>query len=293
MNIKEVTKITIINILKGLLYMSIFSIIYIVVEKINKRFNKKIEEAQYKESTKYQSIRRLETYIKNKKEYKSHYEKIQIKLKKMGNPLKLTPVTYYISKVGLTLIVLIFGAFSKNNIVIVIGIAVFGYFFVDILYYLSNQDDNKKIIKELPDICDTLDIQTAANVQLGVALTEIYDIPSNKRLKKDLSELAAEINLTKNPEQALDNIIDKYDLVEMDVVILAIKQSLISGKSREILNNQSEMLGENNIFMIQEETGKLDLRLLFIATMLFAGGVAMIVFSFSVQIQENLRNIFQ
>lgn len=273
--------------------MSLFFISHQLIYEVYKRINRRIDEARAKPLIKRKYIKRIEGTVKNNEKYSSLYEKTALKLKRQGNPFKLTPVTYYLIKILFTLIVAISGLYSKRNIVIVIMLCTASFFFIDLLYWASNKDDNKKIRHDLPDIYDMLNIQTTAGVPLGLALTEIYDIAACKRLKNDLMELAAEINIRKNPEAALDSFKDKYDLLEIDNFVLIIKQSLSSGKSKDMLENQGDMLKENNIFEIQEETGKMDARFFFIAMLIFIGLVAVIIYSFTTQIQGDVIQIFK
>lgn len=167
------------------------------------------------------------------------------------------------------------------------------FFSIDIIYYFSNLDDNKKILNDLPDICDILNVQTTAGVGLGTALCEVYDIPKCKRFKKALIELAAQINITKNPADAIDRFVSRFNLIELKSFALSIKQALQTGKSKDILNKQSDILKANNIFRIQERTKKIDSQLALIAVIIFFGVILFVVYSFSIQLNENLINIFK
>lgn len=266
--------------------------VFIIYEKIVNFSNKKFLEARCEDNIKISNIKlnSLYKYVENDKT-KSHLDKIEDKLIKSGNPLNLTPLKYYIIKFGFTFLVALLSVFKWNLFFVAIFVVI-AYFSLDVIHWYSNEDDMKNIRKDLPDLCDILDVQTSANVSLGIALTEIYDIPRSKRLKKDLVELAAEINLSKNPEKALDNFTNKYDLIEMDSFIQAIKQSLITGKSKEILNNLSESLKENNIFRVQEETRSMDIKVGLIISLIFSGMALLIVLSFANQLNDSLHSIF-
>lgn len=273
--------------------LSLIFVLYQLTYRVFKRLNRKIDEVRGKPQIRRRYIKHIEGTVKDSKRYKSIYERTAAKLKKQGNPWKLTPVTYYLLKIVFTLAVIINGLYGRRNILLIVTFSIASFYFVDIIYKISNQDDNKKILHDLPDIYDMLNIQTKAGVPLGLALTEIYDIANCKRLRYDLIELAAEINIRKDPINALTNFKDKYDILEIDNFVLTLKQSLSSGKSIEMLESQGDMLKENNIFEIQEETGKMDTRFFFIAMLIFIGLVAVIVYSFTTQIQGDVIQIFK
>jgi len=277
--------------LRLLIFVCICVAMIVIYKEIYKKLDKKIEEAQLKRDRKKESIRRLEEYLYSNEKYLSYFQKLGKKIDKQGNPFNLTPVIYCFIKIAMAITLFILSSSSKNNFLLTIGLTVTGYFALDAIYYLSNKDDESKILVDLPDICDILDIQTAANVQLGLALTEVYDIPKSKRFRNALMELAAEINLTKKPETALDNFNKCFNVVELESFILSIKQALITGKSKEIIANNSEVLKENNIFNIQKKTRYLTQYLILIGLMLFIGACALIIFSFVNQVQFNLNNM--
>lgn len=285
-----------ITITKVMIFICLFFIVYIIAREIYKLFNKKIIEAQNKYNVTKLQMKKIEKNFYKNEKYKGIFEKTEIKLKKQGNPLKLTPISYYALKFGLTAICLIvtikFRSDNVLNFIKGIGISVGAYFVIDAIYYFSNKDDKEKILADLPDICDVLDIQTSAGVNLGLALTEVYDIAKLKRFKGSLIKLAAEINITKNPERALDNFLSEYDLLELESFGLAIKQAIKTGKTKEILGNQSEVLKQNNIFAIQRETKKLITYMMVVGILIFCATISIVTFSFGMQISDSLNGIF-
>lgn len=274
-----------------------------IIQKISNGINRNIDEARGGDNKPNKLLKNLDSRIAKKDEFKNHYQKIAHYLKIKGNPYKLTPVSYYMIKIGLALIVFTRIMTYKNELLIMIFrsrfisaifLSVIGYFAVDMLYYLNNKDDNKRIKQDLPDVYDSLNIQTSGGVELGLALTEVYDVPSkSKRLRKHLGELAAEINITKNPYVALKHFASNFDgSDEIDIFVYTVAQSLQTGKSEEAFDGQSEILKTNNIFMVQEQTKEIKSYLFMIGVLIFLGVSALIVFSFVNQIGSNLDQIF-
>lgn len=288
----EVMKIksTIITILKVILFINISVITYHLISKIYKRINKDIIEAQGI-ANKY-SFKNFDKVFYRKNKYKNLYEKIESNLKKHGNPYNLTPVTYLGTKIGLSVLFFLASSFSKRNIIITIGISVLAYFAIDIIYYYRNKEDNKKILQDIPDICDVLEIQSYAGLDLGIALTEVYDITKCERLRDAFIKLSAEWTLTKDYEKVLDKFQENFNLPELDRFILAVKQSVKTGKCQDILNNQSEVLKQDNIFAIQEQTKKVNETLMKIGFLIFVGTALVVFFSFFMQITISTSKIF-
>ncbi|MCX7884657.1 MAG: type II secretion system F family protein [Caloramator sp.] len=267
--------------------------IFYLIKFIFIRLNRKIDEASCKKFISKEKLKNFEKYIYSNEERKKILLNTQNKLNILGNPLKLTSIKFYAIKIALALFFFLLSCFAKRPFYISLLIIIIAFFLIDIIYYFSNLDDNKKILYDLPDICDILNVQTSAGVGLGTALCEVYDIPKCKRLKNALIELAAQINITKNPADAMDRFVSKFNLIELKSFAFSIKQALQTGKSKDILNKQSDILKANNIFRIQERTKKIDSQLALIAVIIFFGVILFVVYSFSIQLNENLINIFK
>lgn len=266
---------------------------YLTFDLIAKRMSRKIEEAICSKEVKHSTIKSIEKMLIKKEKHKGRLEKTEIKLKKLGNPLKLTPIRYYAIKYGFPIILVIVGTLTGGNKFVIFYTSIFAMFLLDWVHRYNYKKVKKQIRRDLPDIYEILDIQTSAGAHIGHALTEIYDVPKCKRFRDDLQELAAEINLTKNIERAVDNFMDKYDYNEIDSFGLAIKQSLKTGKTKEMLENQGEYLKNNNILSIQEETKQISKRVGLIVLMLLAGGLLLLFYAFFTQASDSTTYIFK
>lgn len=240
------------------LAISLTFICYIFIKEINKKLNKKIEDSKSNNrSYKVKISKKLENYVYSSSKFNTILRKKQEKLLTQNNVFNLTPITFYIIKFSLFLGVLIRCVYSGYNFYIIIGSSIYGFFILDVIYHLRNKNDIKEIKFDLPDIVDMLAIQDSAGVKLGVALSELYDIPSNPRFKNELLKLSAEIELMNNPEKALLNFRDKFDfnqIPELINFIDAILQALETGRIQELLDSQSEILKSSNVERIKYET---------------------------------------
>ncbi len=217
------------------------------------------------------------------------YKRIEEDLKRKGNPLKLSPAGFIICKL---LCAFIGFMLFFDSAVLAVTMLVLGFFFLDLAMKYSDKQDMKKIRLEIVDIYDFLSIQTAAGVFIGSALTECYLIARNKRLKKALAELCAEINLTKNIISSLDKFGECFNSVEIDSFVLTIKQSLITGRIEEALNDLSSSQKDSNIMLIQEQTNKVKLSKDAVQMLMYIGILAVIMFGLYIEIQQNWNLIF-
>lgn len=280
-------------ILRILIFTLILVNSYFLILKINTIFSKNILIARG-ELGKRKSNRSA-TYIKQnilEKDYLFNIlEKKKKKIKRQGNPYKLTLTSYYLFKIVPAISVAILLITLRMVDLTSLAIVIFVYNLIDLLYYLANKQENIKIRKDLPNIYDILDIQSFAGINIGIALTEVFAMAESKRLKEDLMELSAEINLTKNVEQSLDKFIEKYDLIELESFVLGVKQSLESGRNREIFANQSEILKENNLLDISEKTKQINIWIGLVGFLIFIGVLGITGLAFKDIIGNGFKSI--
>lgn len=276
------------NVIVVLLYLviviSIFGTSYFIIAVTQKENSKKKKKSKKDDS--YGKINEL--MKKNKKGFFS-YSRIHKYLKKNGNPLKVSPAGYIIVKCLSSIIIFI--VFSSDVIIaIVAGIA--GFFLINLIIYMSNKSDMKKIRLQIVDVYDFLSIQTAAGVFIGSALTECYLMVRNTRLKNSLAEMCAEINLTKDVIGALDNFGESFNSVEIEAFILTIKQSLRTGKIEKALNDLSNSQKDSNMVLVQEETDKISTSKDIIQLLMYFGILAAIMYGLFVEVSKGWTNLF-
>ena len=265
-------------VLYGMIITSIFLSSYYIL--IHSRRNKK------KNNSKYAKVNEL---LKNQKEGYFSYERIFGYLKQNGNPLKLSPGGFIISKVATTFIAFIM--FSSNPFLAII-LAFVGFFLIDLVIFFHNRNEMKKIMIQLTDVYDFLNIQTSAGVFIGAALTEAYLIVKNKRLKKALAELCAEINLTKDINVALDKFEQNFKSAEIEAFTLTIKQSLQTGKIQQALSDLSNSQKEMNLIIVQQQTDSIKIYKDIIQLIMYVGILSIVFFGLVAQISQGWGNIF-
>jgi pilus assembly protein TadC len=167
------------------------------------------------------------------------------------------------------------------------------YYLVDILQYVRNKKDNNEIKLDLPKMYDLLSIQDAAGINIGMALTDLFDVVKNKRLKFRLIELSANIIITKNLETSLDSFMGNFNLPELESFVIGIKQSQKTGASKELIENQGEILKEVAVDDKTVEIKNVSIKISIALIFMFLGISLLIIFSFSKLLGSSLKFLFQ
>ncbi|WP_026884264.1 hypothetical protein [Clostridium akagii] len=207
-------------------------------------------------------------------------ERISKSLKSYGNPYNITPDGYIIFKVIPTVLFFIL-SFAEGWYIAGIILAIASFFILDLCFFIKNYEDMNKITFELKNIYDAIIMQTAAGLYIGDILNQCYLIVSNKRIKRSLAELTAEISIYSNMESALDNFTEKFRSDDINNFAVAIKQSLKTGKSLEQLEDVSSQIDDLNLVAVQEITSKIPDKMSLIGLYYFGGIMATIaIFTF-------------
>ena len=277
-----------------LFFICLLIISLLIIRKIDLSLNKRILEVQGNEEFLKKKFKRLEFKIGSFYKCQSIFEKRRKKLKQAGNPYHLTPFTYYIIKTVPAFIVLLIFMF-KNMLLRVesIALVVILYYLVDILQYVRNKKDNNEIKLDLPKMYDLLSIQDAAGINIGMALTDLFDVVKNKRLKLRLIELSANIIITKNLETSLDSFMENFNLPELESFVIGIKQSQKTGASKELIENQGEILKEVAVDDKTVEIKNVSIKISIALIFMFLGISLLIIFSFSKLLGSSLKFLFQ
>ena len=280
--------------IKILFFVCLLTISFLIVRKIDLSLNKRILEVQGNEEFLKKKFKRLEFKIGSSYKCQSIFEKRRKKLKQAGNPYHFTPFTYYIIKTVPAFIVLLIFMFKNmllrvDSVVLILLI----YYLVDILQFIRNKKDNNEIKLDLPKMYDLLSIQDAAGINIGMALTDLFDVVKNKRLKFRLIELSANIIVTKNLETSLDSFMGNFNLPELESFVIGIKQSQKTGASKELIENQGEILKEVAVDDKTVEIKNVSIKISIALIFMFLGISLLIIFSFSKLLGSSLKFLFQ
>lgn len=272
-------------VLKAVLFCLIALTIYLYILY---RIDKKIKEETAEDISIY---KRFGIYLRGIKEGYFSYTRIEKYLRRLGNPFELTPVGYVAGKILISIILMLSFIISGAYIQGIIA-AVFGYFLIDIIMILKDKEDMKKIKFDLKNVYDSLIMQIAAGTSIGTALIESYLIASNKRLKKSLAVLTAEIIINHNVDNALTNFESRFNSDEIGSFVMALKQSILTGQSKQQLEDLSEQLSEINLITVQDSTKRIDSVVTVIELLLFVGILITTLYLTGQEIIHNMTGIF-
>jgi pilus assembly protein TadC len=272
--------------------VALFFIVYFAADYLYFKNNKSVLEAKGEYKKKYCAFQGLKTGIEKNERLKNIIEKKDEKLKKMGNPLKINGFTYYLYKLVILILFTILLLIGDMNGSLIFALAIAAFlpdFMINSLY----KKEKFQILGDLPNINDVLNIQSgAAGMDLGSALVEVFDVAKCKRLKDKLIELSIEISLTKNIPDALDKFAQNFDITEIDSFVLALKQAITTGRSRELLDSQSELLKDASIARISAKTKEIGMWIGLVGIFIFLGLTSIILYSFGIQIFSSFKDIF-
>ncbi|KAA8663454.1 hypothetical protein ACFHWD_12615 [Clostridium sp. MT-14] len=279
-------------ILKLIFLVALFFIIYFEADYLYFKNNKSVLEAKGEYKKKYYAFQGLKAGIEKNERLKNIIEKKDEKLKKMGNPLKVNGFTYYLYKFVILILFTILLLMKDMNSSLVFAL-VLAAFLPDFMINSVYKKEKFQILGDLPNINDVLNIQSgAAGMDLGSALVEVFDVAKCKRLKNKLIELSIEISLTKNIPDALDKFAKNFDITEIDSFVLALKQAITTGRSKELLDSQSELLKDASIARISAKTKEISMWVGLVGGFIFIGLASIILYSFGVQIFSSFKDIF-
>ncbi len=199
-------------------------------------------------------------------------------LKRNGNPLRMSAKIFMISKFAASAFLGASLFAASTNILLGLGGVILGFFFLDIGVKISDNSDMKNVKFELADIYDLINIQTSAGVPIGIALLEAHTTVRSKRLKKELAVLSAEIMLTNNIGEALDNFESKFKSSDIEVFVMSLKQAVLTGQSEMILDDISDSLKESNQILLQLEGGKIKSIRIMIQLLMYVGIIGILLY---------------
>lgn len=259
------------------LFVAIFATVYFGYTTYeNVMFIKKFKEEEF-------SVAEYKGWLNNilkKRKGKLSFDYILEKLERRGNPADLSPAGYVQAKMIST----IFLAFMFHNsgIMATIIAGFIGFFILDVAFYYTDRNNMKQVKLALPDVCDSLILQTTAGVPFMQALSYCFLVSDSPRLRKSLSELGASIRTGKPIEMAIDAFNAKFVSTEIDSFVIMLKQTVVTGKVAEGLQVISKSYKDMNENIIDANTKGIDRQKVLIEMLLFIGIAALILYGMSV-----------
>lgn len=286
----------ILKILKFLIFMCFLVISYIIARYIESKSSKDLKEARGEIEDVYSNSFKQFKYniekIESIDRFQNIFEKTRNRLEKRGNYLKITPSIYYLIKIFAIVLQIVILVFGKTINIFSFILPVLTFFFIDIMYFLKNMEDNEEILNDLPKVYNILEINTYAGEGIETSISQLHEVVKNKRFKEKLIKLSAEILITKQINQALDNFKNSFTLVEVDSLCLGLTQSLDSGKNKDFITNQRDILEKRNLNGKDIQTKRNNFKFIISTFIIFTGVTGILIFSFYSQIFKNISKLF-
>jgi tight adherence protein C len=143
------------------------------------------------------------------------------------------------------------------------GLAVFGFFLIDLLVYSKGKERQAKIEKELPDTLDQMRMSVDAGLGFEAAMHRAAHAGAGP-LAQELRRLLHEIQLGVPRSEAMRNLADRTNVQDLDSFVLAIVQSSSYGiPVANVLRVQSDELRDKRRQRAEEQALKIPVLLIF------------------------------
>ena len=189
-----------------------------------------------------------------------NYEELEMYINRTGLKYmtndKLTPLMYTMFKILFAIFFMVLG-FQLDTVLTGLGLGIFGYFFIDLVAYLSNSSDNKAMLDDIKNVYDTLRIQTKAGVYITSVITDCYLVVQNKRLKKAFLRLTSDIAAKNDIETSLDEFKNKFDNEYINTLVVIIKQSMKTGQASKMFEDIRAQIADIEAAMMEAEKARI------------------------------------
>lgn len=173
--------------------------------------------------------------------------------------------------------------------VLILPLAVFGYFIPDIITGISNNSDNDSMLTDIESIYDIMRIQARAGVFIQDSLMDCYMSTKNARLKSALLELCNGIGANSTLEEEVEIFRQKFNNRHIDVLCIILSQSQTTGKTVQILSDMSEQIRQVRHTVSLKAEGKLERKIEILELLIFIGILAIGVYSMGSEILKMMQ----
>ena len=180
----------------------------------------------------------------------------------------------------------------KLHIIIAVPAMVFGFFVLGILLKKNNELDNEQMLNDIETIYNSLKLHTRSGVYIVNAIYECHLIVKSPRLTKALQELSTEILGRQDVEAAVNNFKAKFRNHYIDILAIAIKQSMATGDIVRIFDDMSKQIDGINDAMLLKEEKKKESAILLVESLVFIGIMAIIMYMVMLTLGDAFNGLF-
>jgi len=169
---------------------------------------------------------------------------------------------------------------------------VIGFFVLGRALKKNNELDNVEMLSDIETIYNSLKLHTRSGVYIVNAIYECHLIVKSPRLAKALQELSTEILGRQDVETAVNNFKAKFSNHYIDVLAIAIKQSMATGDIVKIFDDMSKQIDGINDAMLLKEEKKKESVILLVETLVFVGIMAIIMYIVMLTLGDAFNGLF-
>lgn len=166
-------------------------------------------------------------------------------------PMSFLLVRILLAAAGFAVLVMISPAYG------ILAAALF-YFLPWGLVIYMNRSDNLKMLPDLKLMYHSLEIQTRAGVYVTDAMAELYGSVRETRLKQALLDLAGDLVMRADLQEALMSFQEKFDNRYVDSLCVILLQAMESGQSVDLLSDLSEQIKDMEAAVLGQKKEALD-----------------------------------
>lgn len=272
----------------------ITALCFILAKIIANYLNRNIDEVRgvRKKFRKRRKSNRLWGALNSNKTIKENFLKVDNRLNRYGNLYHINALIYYaiklVSMLFLTFYIIAYGSIS----VLVAVLFLIIFFYIDIVYFIKNMVDNAAIKEDLPKVCNNMEIETYGGITFDQSLMDVFEVVKNKRFKKALYEMTAEIILKRNPTEALEHLKSKFKSDDIDSFVLTLQQAIETGKERKMLESKSKVLTNMYVKSKDIQTQMNELKILGVALLDLGAICWLMYYVFQDYINSSIQSFF-
>ncbi len=211
-----------------------------------------------------------------------------------GYPLKLNGITYYITKIVLTLFLSLAGLINYNSYSAMLILGLIGFYFIDIYIMAHKKTRDSEVCTDLLSITDSLSLQLSSYVPLKDALKNQYENCKNKDFRKSIMMFATKYELSElNITSALNDLKNRFNILEVDMFCNTIEQYNKVGNIIELLENLSSTLRIKYMDKLKEKTRMKVIYITFGVIIALTNIILITFYPMFISIGNNFNGIFK
>lgn len=211
-----------------------------------------------------------------------------------GYPLKLNGITYYITKIVLTLFLSLAGLINYNSYSAMLILGLIGFYFIDIYIMAHKKTRDSEVCTDLLSITDSLSLQLSSYVPLKDALKNQYENCKNKDFRKSIMMFATKYELSElNITSALNDLKSRFNILEVDMFCNTIEQYNKVGNIIELLENLSSTLRIKYMDKLKEKTRMKVIYITFGVIIALTNIILITFYPMFISIGNNFNGIFK